>query len=243
MYKTIADTVKFVRELQEMTKDIDRDKTEIFVMPSFTSLKEARENVRQGLLKIGAQNMGWEEQGQFTGEISPIMLKEVGVDIVMVGHSERRHILGESDAEENRKVLCALQHGFRTLLCVGETLEQKNYGVSDEILRIQLKKGLFNVTPECAENLWIAYEPVWAIGVDGTPASREYAESKHAVIKAALNGIFGDAGRQIPVLYGGSVNNDNAKELFEIPDIDGLFVGRSAWDAGNFNKIIRDALN
>ena len=117
---------------------------------------------------IGAQNMGWEEQGQFTGEISPLMLQEIGTDLIMVGHSERRHVLGETDEQENKKVICALNHNFTTLLCVGETEEQKEYGISEEIIRIQLKKGLYGVTKEMLDKLWIAYEPVWAIGVTGS---------------------------------------------------------------------------
>src|SRR5699024_7084556 len=110
----------------------------------------------EDLLMIGAQNMGWEEQGQFTGEISPLMLQEIGTDLIMVGHSERRHVLGETDEQENKKVICALNHNFTTLLCVGETEEQKEYGISEEIIRIQLKKGLYGVTKEMLDKLWIA---------------------------------------------------------------------------------------
>lgn len=115
--------------------------------------------------------MGWEDEGQFTGEISPLMLKEVGTQIVEIGHSERRHVLGETDWMENQKVRCALRHGFTPLLCIGETGEQKALGLSDEVLRTQLKAGLHGVTAAEAARLWIAYEPVWAIGVSGVPAS------------------------------------------------------------------------
>ena len=162
MYKTIKDTVEFVSQLQELTKDISREDMQLFVIPSYTTLRDANEAKDEDLLMVGAQNMGWEEQGQFTGEISPLMLQEVGTDIVMIGHSERRHVLGETDEEENKKVLCALNHNFTTLLCVGETGEQKDYGISEEVIRIQLKKGLYGVTKEQTEKLWIAYEPVWA---------------------------------------------------------------------------------
>ena len=140
MYKTIKDTRAFVSELQELTKDISRDDITLFVIPSYTTLKDANELKNEDLLMIGAQNMGWEEQGQFTGEISPLMLQEIGTDLIMVGHSERRHVLGETDEQENKKVICALNHNFTTLLCVGETEEQKEYGISEEIIRIQLKK-------------------------------------------------------------------------------------------------------
>lgn len=243
MYKTIKDTVEFVSQLQELTKDISREDMQLFVIPSYTTLRDANEAKDKDLLMVGAQNMGWEEQGQFTGEISPLMLQEVGTDIVMIGHSERRHVLGETDEEENKKVLCALNHNFTTLLCVGETGEQKDYGISEEVIRIQLKKGLYGVTEKQTEKLWIAYEPVWAIGVNGKPATKEYAEQIHIVIRETLVELFGEeAGNEIPVLYGGSVNPENAVGLSKMEHIDGLFIGRSAWQADNFNKIIRDVL-
>lgn len=243
MYKTIKDTREFVSELQELTKDISRDDISLFVIPSYTTLKDANELKNKDLLMVGAQNMGWEEQGQFTGEISPLMLQEIGTDLIMVGHSERRHVLGETDEQENKKVLCALNHNFTTLLCVGETEEQKEYGISEEIIRIQLKKGLYGVTKEMLDKLWIAYEPVWAIGVNGKPATKEYAEQIHIVIRKTLVELFGEeAGEEIPVLYGGSVNRENAVPLSRMEHIDGLFIGRSAWQADNFNAIIRDVL-
>ena len=121
---------------------------------------------------------------QFTGEISPLMLQEAGIGLVMIGHSERRHVFGETDIEENKKVLCALEHGFKTLLCIGETAEEKEFGISAEVLRTQLKVGFHGVSAEDAKNIWVAYEPVWSIGVNGTPASADYAEEMHKVIKA-----------------------------------------------------------
>ncbi|KZL88991.1 triose-phosphate isomerase [Clostridium magnum] len=239
MYKTIKDTEEFVSKLYELTADINREEMELFVIPSFTTLNNARKTVSKEQLMLGAQNMCWEEQGQYTGEISPIMLQEIGIDLVMIGHSERRHIFCERDLEENKKVISAIEHGFTALLCVGETEEQKENGISDEILRVQLKCGLKNVTKAMAEKLWIAYEPVWAIGVNGKPASAEYANEKQAVIKRCLMELFGEeSGSEIPVLYGGSVNNQNAPELIEKENIDGLFIGRSAWNAENFSNII-----
>lgn len=243
MYKTIKETREFVSSLQELTKDISRDEIELFVIPSYTTLKDANEIKDETLLMIGAQNMGWEEQGQFTGEISPIMLQEIGTDLVMIGHSERRHVLGETDEQENKKVICSLNHDFTTLLCVGETEEQKEFGISEEIIRIQLKKGLYGVTKDMVKKLWVAYEPVWAIGVNGKPATKEYAEVIHTCIRKTLIELFGEEGEEIPVLYGGSVNAENAVGLSKMEHIDGLFIGRSAWDANNFNKIIRDVMN
>ena len=135
MYKNIKDTVSYLQELESLTKDISRDEIELFIIPSYTTLDSASKAIDQKNIRLGAQNMCWEEQGQFTGEISPLMLQEVGTDIVMIGHSERRHVLGETDEEENKKVLCALNHNFTTLLCVGETGEQKDYGISEEVIR------------------------------------------------------------------------------------------------------------
>lgn len=243
MYKNIAETAAFLDRLAENCADISRDRVELFVIPSFTALETARRHAEAGRITLGAQNMGWEDRGQFTGEISPLMLGEVGVGVVEIGHSERRHALGETDEQENLKVLCALRHGLTPLLCVGETGEQKEAGISDEILGIQLKLGLKGVTPEQAASLWIAYEPVWAIGAAGTPASREYAEERHRRLRRVLRDLFGtEAGDGVPLLYGGSVNHENAAGLAAMPSIDGLFVGRAAWDADNFNRIIRDAM-
>ena len=243
MYKNIADTVSYLQKLVENTKDISREEIELFVIPSFTTLQSATEKVDRAYVKLGAQNMCWEEQGQFTGEISPLMLGELGLDLVMIGHSERRHVFGETDYEENKKVLCALNHGFTTLLCIGETDQEKEYGISNEVLRTQLIAGFHGVTPEMAGKLWVAYEPVWAIGVNGKPASVEYAEEKHQVIKRCLVELFGEeVGLSIPVLYGGSVNPGNANQLIAQPSIDGLFTGRSAWQADAFDKLIRDAM-
>ena len=145
-------------------------------------------------------------------------------------------------AEENLKVKAALKHGFTTLLCIGETAEEKNFGISPEVLRTQLKVGFHDVPVSDVPNIWVAYEPVWSIGVNGTPASPDYAEEMHKVIKACLLEIFGDAGADIPVLYGGSVNPGNANELIVQPSIDGLFTGRAAWQADKFDKLIRDAM-
>ena len=238
MYKTIAQTVDFLTALDRLTAHLDREELTLFVIPSFTALEPARRCVPPERILLGAQNMGWADEGQFTGEISPLMLKEVGVQVVEIGHSERRHVLGETDWMENQKVLCALRHGFTPLLCIGETGEQKELGLSDEVLRTQLKAGLRGVSPADAAKLWVAYEPVWAIGVNGVPASPDYASQKHQVIRQCLLELFGDAARDIPLLYGGSVNLDNAPKLLPLPDIDGLFIGRSAWEAENFARII-----
>lgn len=243
MYKTIAQTTEYLQALTALTKDISRqEEITLFIIPSYTSLKDASEKTDHSLCLLGAQNMCWEEEGQFTGEISPLMLNEIGMDLVMIGHSERRHVFRETDIEENRKVKSVLSHGMRALLCIGETGEQKEYGISPEVLRSQLKIGFHDVDPSFADRIWVAYEPVWSIGVNGIPASAGYAQEMHDVMKECLREIFGSAADRIPCLYGGSVNPGNAKELICQKSVDGLFVGRSAWQAENFNSLIRDAL-
>lgn len=242
MYKNIRETTEYLKALSRLTEDLNRDSMELFVIPSYTSLSAAAQITDKQFITLGAQNMCWEEKGTFTGEISPLMLQEIGIGLVMIGHSERRHVFGETDEEENRKVTCALNHGMTALLCVGETAKEKDYNISDEVIRTQLKIGLSHIPVSQISRLWIAYEPVWAIGESGTPASAEYAEEKHQTIKNCLTELFGEAGSEIPVLYGGSVNPDNAVPLISQPSIDGLFTGRSAWDASSFDSLIRKAL-
>ncbi|MDO5055043.1 MAG: triose-phosphate isomerase [Pasteurella oralis] len=248
MYKGNNDTIDYLSQLSQVRQQLESEYAiELFVIPSYVALKDAVMTVAnhsdKHKIMIGAQNMNPHDKGQFTGEISPIMLKELGVQLVMIGHSERRHIFNETDQEENEKVVAALKHGFKTLLCIGETLAQKNTDTANEVLRTQLKVGLQSVPSKALENLWIAYEPVWAIGENGIPATSEYANEKHGVIKKCLFELFGEASQKIPVLYGGSVNLENTKELIIQPNIDGLFVGRSAWDAQNFHLLINSALN
>ncbi len=242
MYKTIGQCSEYLKKLTSLTADISREEMTLFIIPSYTSLPRVSEETDRKLCLLGAQNMGWEDEGQFTGEISAPMLEEIGMDLVMIGHSERRHVFGEKDREENLKVKAALKHGFTSLLCIGETAEEKEYGISKEVLREQLKIGFHGVSAESTEKIWVAYEPVWSIGVNGTPASAEYAEEMHKEIKNCLREIFGAKGDDIPCLYGGSVNPGNASELIVQPSIDGLFTGRAAWDAENFNKLIRQAM-
>ena len=157
MYKNIQDTVAYLQKLVENTKDISRDEIELFIIPSYTTLESATKNVDRDYVLLGAQNMCWEDQGQFTGEISPLMLKELGLDLVMIGHSERRHVFGETDVEENKKVKAALNHGFTTLLCIGETAEEKDFGISAEVLRTQLKVGFHDVPVSQVGKIWVAY--------------------------------------------------------------------------------------
>jgi L-erythrulose 1-phosphate isomerase len=242
MYKTSQQTLEYMRELQEITRDIDRADLTLFILPSYTSLPDACRQADHSLLKIGAQNMHWEEQGQYTGEVSPRMLKEIGVDVVMIGHAERRQMFGETDWMVNKRVRTSLRYGFQTLVCVGETAEDKKYQISRDRLIQQLKVALYGVEENNIDQIWIAYEPVWAIGEGGQVADPIYVNEMHTVLQDTLTDLFHSNGDKIPLLYGGSVNPDNAKELIQQPHIDGLFIGRSAWEAPSFNTIIRKAL-
>ncbi len=237
MYKTIGDTASFLTQLRQLTEDLADSPLTLFVIPSFTSLESANRITSGSHIRLGAQNMCWEDQGQFTGEISPVMLKEVGVSVVEIGHSERRHVFREDDFDQEKKTAKAAQSGFTPLLCIGETLTQREYGLSGETLSTQLKVGLHSITGEQADNLWIAYEPVWAIGVNGIPA-----DSDEGIRRILCQRFGGEQGSRIPILYGGSVNPQNAQELIKLPDVDGLFIGRSAWDASQFNRIIRQVM-
>ena len=193
MYKTIRETVSYLTDLQRLVADL-ADELVLFVIPSYTALPGASAAVDQTRIRLGAQNMHWEEKGQFTGEISPLMLRELNLQIVEIGHSERRHVFGETDMEENKKVISAIRHGFTALLCVGETAEEKEFDIGDERIRQQLKIGLRGLDAAECEQLWIAYEPVWAIGVNGIPATADYAETKHRLIRETLLQLFPQEG-------------------------------------------------
>ncbi len=243
MYKNIRATEEYLQAFAAATKDIRKENVQFFFIPSYTSLESASRTSVRNQFMLGAQNMCWESEGQYTGEISPEMLQELGLDLVMVGHSERRHGFGESNEIENKKVKKALEYGFTTLLAIGETKEEKEYGVAIEVLRTQLKTGLHNISPEAAgEKIWIAYEPVWSIGADGIPAPVEYAQNMHREIRGCLTELFGEKSSEIPILYGGSVNARNGKALITQPDIDGLFTTRTAFQVDAFARLIRDAI-
>ncbi len=244
MYKTAKETAEYVEEVAALTADLEHEPVKRFLIPSFTSLPAAGAKAHSGLL-LGAQNMHWEDNGQFTGEVSPRMLKELGfVRVIEIGHSERRHVFHETSDECNKKALSALSHGFTALLCVGETAEEKSFGVSDEILALQTKIGLAGVSEGdvAAGRVWLAYEPVWAIGVGGTPADPGYVAQRHGHIRQVLCQLFPQAGKEVPILFGGSVNSDNASSYVKLDNVDGLFVGRAAWTATSFNTLLRQVL-
>ncbi|HEU5433628.1 MAG TPA: triose-phosphate isomerase, partial [Thermomicrobiales bacterium] len=191
---------------------------------------------------IGAQNMHWAAAGAYTGEISAAMLQALGVDLVLLGHAERRLLFHETDRDVNRKVLAAVERGLRVLLCVGETADERGYGVGGETVARQLKIGVYDLEPNHLPLLQIAYEPVWCIGASGTPARPDDVEPMARLIRDVLGDRFGEPGRATSVLYGGSVDPANAGGFVRLPDIDGLFVGRAAWTVDGFRATLDAAL-
>lgn len=239
MYKTAAETVRYLSGLIDRSSELPLEELRLFVIPSFTSLYPAREILRDSPIMLGAQNMFWEDEGQYTGEVSPPMLKELGVRIAEIGHSERREHFGETDRDVNRKAAAAIRHGLIALVCMGETKTDKELDIVEERLSEQIKVGLKPLGGQAPGSLWIAYEPAWAIGRGGIPAEPGYVAARHRFIRSVLVRVFDEEGRKIPILYGGSVNEENACAYISQPEVDGLFVGRAAWQAEGFARLIR----
>lgn len=237
MHKTAEEAVAYTTELIKLSRDVEG--FEIFIIPPYTDLWEVKKIVKDSSILLGAQNMHWEDEGAYTGEISPKMLKEIGINIIELGHSERRQYYNENDFTVNKKVLAALNHEMIPLICVGERLEDKEYGISKEVLARQIKLALKNVFENQVSKIWIAYEPVWAIGEQGIPAEPAYISEIHTHIRNVLKELYGEkSGDIVPILYGGSVNMDNSVDFIKQPNVDGLFIGRSAWEAENFHNIM-----
>ena len=234
MNQTPVESAAFYQQLAASVQP--RADTHLFVIPPFTSLSAVKEvaGPPPHPIWIGAQNVHWASDGAYTGEISVAMLLALDVDLVLLGHAERRRYFHETDVDLNRKVLAALRAGLRVLLAVGETAEERSFGVGGETVLRQLRIGLHDVQPEYLAQIQIAYEPVWSIGAGGTPASPEDVEPIAKLIRAGCNDLFAGPGEEIPILYGGSVDPSNAGTFTALPDIDGLFVGRAAWTVDGF---------
>ncbi len=234
MNQTPTESAAFYQQLAASVQ-IPPD-THLFVIPPYTSLAAVTE-VAGGSphqIWVGAQNVHWAPEGAYTGEISVGMLLALDVDLVLLGHAERRRYFHEPDVELNRKVLAALGGNLRVLLAVGETAEERSFGVGGETVLRQLKIGLHGVPPEQLNLIQIAYEPVWSIGAGGTPANPEDVEPIAEMIRSGCEDLFAGSGAEIPILYGGSVDPGNAGTFTALPDIDGLFVGRAAWTVEGF---------
>jgi triosephosphate isomerase len=236
MYKSVAETVKYVKEFRSLVKDIAD--VEIVIAPPFTALHAAAEAARNSNVVIAAQDTHWEREGAFTGEISAPMIREAGAEYVLVGHSERRTLFGETDATVNRKAVAAFAAGLTPIICIGETLDQRERNETFDVLDRQIKVGLDGLTGEQLALLVIAYEPVWAIGT-GRNATPGQAAEAHGHIRQRLRQWFGnDAADHCHVIYGGSVKVDNIKELVSQPDVDGALVGGASLDIRGFFEIV-----
>lgn len=237
MHKTISEAVKFVEELQKLVGSLDD--REVLIVPPFTALHAVGNALNRGDFFLGAQNCFWEEKGAYTGEISPVMLKDVGCSYVLVGHSERRNIFGETDEMISKKVKALLRAGLSPVLCVGEKLEEREAGQTFQVVERQLKEGLLDINVQSLAKIVIAYEPVWAIGT-GKTASPAQAQEVHTFIRSTIEKISGDksVAEGLRILYGGSVKPDNVDELMKEPDIDGLLVGGASLEVSSFKRII-----
>ncbi|MDP4153724.1 MAG: triose-phosphate isomerase [Bacillota bacterium] len=236
MNKTFSESEKYINDLLELVKA--HSQYTYFVIPPYTHLKTVRDQLRNSNVLLGAQNMHWEQEGSYTGEISPLWLSEIGVNIAELGHSERRQFYNENDEDLNKKVHAALKYHMTPLLCIGEYAKDKYYKITKEVLCRQIKIALSGVDSKQTKSIWIAYEPVWAIGEKGIPAEPKYVEEVHSYIRDQLKDLFGENGDHIPILYGGSVNVENCVPIAQRKNVNGLFIGRSAWNIDSFKKII-----
>lgn len=235
MNKTLAEARAFAEALK--AADATRDgRIQRFVIPPFTAVREVKSILAETSVNVGAQNMHWADQGAWTGEISPLMLKDCNLDIVELGHSERREYFGETNETVGLKTEAAVRHGLIPLICIGETLNDRESGRATEILSEQVIGALSKLSDQQKQaQILLAYEPVWAIGEKGIPAEPSYADARQAEIIAVAETVLG---RKIPCLYGGSVNPQNCEELISCPNVDGLFIGRSAWKVEGYLDIL-----
>jgi triosephosphate isomerase len=228
--------VKYVKEFRTLVKDVSG--VEIVIAPPFTALHAAAEAARNSNISVAAQDLHWERDGAYTGEISAPMIKETGAEYVIVGHSERRTLFGETDATVNRKLTAALALGLCPIACVGETLDQRERQETFDVLDRQIRQGFDGISAEQLAQLVIAYEPVWAIGTGRTATAAQAGEA-HAHIRTRLRQWFGaDAAELCHVIYGGSVKPDNIRELMSEADVDGALVGGASLDMRGFAEIV-----
>lgn len=236
MNKTIGEAASMLKALKPVVADV-KD-VEILVCPPFTALCASNNEIKGSNIKLGAQNLFWEPKGAFTGEISPAMVKDEGCSYVIIGHSERRQYFGETDETVNKKTQAAFAAGLIPIVCVGETLAERESNVTFKVIEKQVRDGLKGLTADQASTLVIAYEPVWAIGT-GKTATPDQAQEVHAFIRKIYSEIYKDAAQKVRILYGGSVNPKNVSELMKQPDIDGGLVGGASLEADSFAQLVK----
>ena len=239
MHKTNSEALQLANQLRMKTTAIV--KTGMVICPPYTALSVVFDVIKESAISLGAQNLFWEKEGAFTGEISAGMIKSTGATYVIIGHSERRQYFGESDETVNKKIRMALENGLNPIVCVGESLEQREANITKEVVGKQIRGAFAGFTPAQMEQVIIAYEPIWAIGT-GKTASPEQAQEVHAEIRRLIGEQFGgDVAQNMITQYGGSVKPGNAEALLSQPDIDGALVGGACLDADSFSEIIQIA--
>ena len=240
MNKTLNESISLIKEIKLASLNL-HGRVDMIICPPFTSLETAAALVKESAVKLGAQNMHFEDSGAFTGEISASMLKSVGVEYVILGHSERRTIFKETDEIINKKLKKALSSGLKPIFCVGETLEERESGRMESVIETQVVNGLKEIPDSDFANIIIAYEPVWAIGT-GRNASPAQAEEVHVFIRNLVKKLYSEgAAEKCIIQYGGSVKPDNSRELLSMPNIDGALVGGACLKADSFVDIVKSA--
>ena len=235
MNKLPNEAMSFIRQIES---EVNNSKAEVILCVPYTDLFYSLLTAQDTKIKIGAQNMHWEEKGAYTGEISGQMLKCIGVEYVIIGHSERRQYFNETDETVNKKIKAAFENELKPIVCVGETLEQREEGLTEEVITTQTRLALEGLDAEQVKNVIVAYEPIWAIGT-GKTATSEDANNSIKAIRAEIRKIYGDdVAENVIIQYGGSVKSSNAKELFETSDIDGGLVGGASLVPEEFSKIV-----
>ncbi len=236
MNKTPSETANFIKELAPSVKDA---KAEVIACVPFVCLPGAVDAAKGTNIKIGAQNMFFEDSGAYTGEVSADMLLDIGVEYVIIGHSERRQYFAETDVTVNKKVIKAIEKGLKPIVCVGESLEEREQGITIDLIRSQVKIAFMNVSAEDAKGVIIAYEPIWAIGT-GKTATSEQANEVCGAIRTVIGELYGaEVAEEIIIQYGGSVKGSNAAELFGMSDIDGGLVGGASLKVNDFTDIVK----
>lgn len=233
MNMTVNESIEFIEKI----KDYGNDNVEGVVCVPFTSLLTVKEKLSGSKIKLGAQNIHWEESGAFTGEISGKMLKEIGVDYVIIGHSERRKYFGETDETVNLRLKKALEYKITPIICVGESLEERESGIEKEVVKKQVTKGLKDISADRLEEIVVAYEPIWAIGT-GKTATSDQAQEIIGYIREVLKDIFEANANTVRIQYGGSVKGSNIKELMNKEDIDGALVGGASLIEDEFKQLL-----
>lgn len=238
MNKTPSETTALINEMKPLVADAD---CKVVLCVPFVDIDAALKASAGSNIEIGAENCHFEKSGAFTGEVSPVMLKEMGVKYVIIGHSERRQYFGETDVTVNKRLKSALEEGLKVILCVGETLEQREQGITAELVAMQTKIALLGVSKEAARNVIIAYEPVWAIGT-GKTATSDQAEEVCAIIRNVIADIYdGETAEGMTIQYGGSMNAKNADELLSKVNVDGGLIGGASLKAEDFSVIVKAA--